>query len=171
MNPEKKQRLQANNTSGYRGVYKMKKKFQAKINVHNKTIYLGAFSTPKEAAVAFDEAVIEYKLPSYKLNFPNDYDGSLYWEIVRDDDEINANAPKKSVGKRKGKRNHNAKSQPFPSPQAPPPTMNQLDAADLLLGVASSGKTSKVSRNKSKSSKKQKMPEANPYRKVYNSKS
>lgn len=169
MNPEKRQRLQANNTSGYRGVYKMKKKFQAKINVHNKTKYLGAFSTPKEAAVAFDEAVIEFKLPSYKLNFPNDYDGSLYWEIVRDDDEINADAQKKSVGKRKGKRNHNAKSQPFPSPQAPPPTMNQLDAADLLLGVASSVKTSKVSRKKSKTSKKKKMPVGNPYRKVYNS--
>jgi hypothetical protein len=175
MNPEKKQRLQANNTSGYRGVYKMKKKYQSKINVHNKTKYLGAFNTPKEAAVAFDEAVIEFKLPSYKLNFPNDYDGSLYWDIVRDDDEISAQQKGSGSGKKsKGKRNHKAKSQPFPSPQAPPPTMNQLDAADLLLGVASSVKTSKTSkakmtRKKSKSKpKKKKMPVENPYRKVYN---
>jgi hypothetical protein len=72
MNP-KKRRLASTNTSGYTGVYKSGKRFKAQIRVNGKKKYLGTYETPKEAALAFDRAVVQYKLSSSKLNFPNDY--------------------------------------------------------------------------------------------------
>jgi hypothetical protein len=72
-NPKKKRKLSAANTTGYRGVYKSGKRFQAQIRIDRKTKYLGTYDTPKEAALAYDRAVIQHKLPSSKLNFPNDY--------------------------------------------------------------------------------------------------
>ena len=73
MNPKKKRRLQSDNTTGYTGVFKSGKKFIAMIGVDGKKNYLGTYDTPKEAALAFDRAVIQHKLSSSKLNFPNDY--------------------------------------------------------------------------------------------------
>jgi len=73
-NPKKKRRLHTNNTSGYTGVYKNRKKFQARIFFDSTTKSLGTYDTAKEAALAYDRAIIQHKLCSSKLNFPNDYE-------------------------------------------------------------------------------------------------
>ena len=74
MNPTKKRRLLSANTTGYNGVTKTpSKRYQAKIYIDHKTKPLGTYDTPKEAALAFDRAVIKYKRPSSLLNYPNDY--------------------------------------------------------------------------------------------------
>ena len=74
MNPTKKRRLASNNSTGYTGVYKTPSKtFRAQINVVGKMKSLGTYDTPKEAALAYDRAVVQHKLSSSKLNFPNDY--------------------------------------------------------------------------------------------------
>jgi hypothetical protein len=70
MNPNKKRRLAPANTSGYSGVYKRGRRFRARIGVGGKRKSLGTYSTPKEAAVAYDRAVVQHKLSSDKLNFP-----------------------------------------------------------------------------------------------------
>jgi hypothetical protein len=71
MNPKKKRRLSSANTVGYRGVTKNGKRFAAKIGVESKNNYLGTYDTAKEAALAYDRAVVHHKLSSSKLNFPN----------------------------------------------------------------------------------------------------
>lgn len=50
-----------NNSSGLKGVsfHKASKKWQATIRFDYKWIYLGLFSTPKEAAIAYDNKAIE----------------------------------------------------------------------------------------------------------------
>ena len=73
MNPKKKRRLASTNTSGYIGVFKNGKRFRARIRIDRKQKYLGTYDTPKEAALAYDRAVVQHKLSSSKLNFPNDY--------------------------------------------------------------------------------------------------
>jgi hypothetical protein len=73
MHPQKKRRLGSTNTSGYTGVYKNRKRFTAQIKIDRKQKYLGSYDTPKEAALAYDRAVVQHKLSSSKLNFPNDY--------------------------------------------------------------------------------------------------
>ena len=76
MNPPKKRRLSSANTTGYTGVSKNGKKFMAQISFDRQTKYLGIFATAKEAALAFDQAVVQHKRPSSKLNFPNDHTSS-----------------------------------------------------------------------------------------------
>ena len=71
--PSKKRKLSSTNTTGYRGVYKKGERFVAQIAVNKKETHLGTFDTPKEAAVAYDRAVIEYNLPKDKLNWPDGY--------------------------------------------------------------------------------------------------
>jgi hypothetical protein len=74
MNPKMTRSLYSNNTTGYRGVYKIGKKFAARVKIGRTVKSLGLYDTPKEAAVAYDQAVVQLKLPSIRLNFPNDYD-------------------------------------------------------------------------------------------------
>ena len=53
------------------------KRFKAQIYVDGKKQYLGTYATAKEAALAYDRAVVvQHKLPSSKLNCPNDYTSS-----------------------------------------------------------------------------------------------
>lgn len=56
-----KKLLQNNNTSGYRGVsyFKRDKKWAAYININNKKKHLGYFNTPKLAARAYNNVVID----------------------------------------------------------------------------------------------------------------
>ena len=54
--------LRKHNTSGYRGVTKMRNKWRARIVVNRKTIYLGVYNTPIEAGLAYNNYVIENSL-------------------------------------------------------------------------------------------------------------
>lgn len=45
---------QANNTSGYKGVYRRGNKWVAKVVKHRKQYHFGQYDTPKEAAKAYD---------------------------------------------------------------------------------------------------------------------
>ena len=58
------------NKSGFKGVVRNGNNWQAKIRVNNKTIYLGTFKTPVEAAKKYDEYVIKYHGEFARLNFP-----------------------------------------------------------------------------------------------------
>ena len=69
--PSKKRKLLS--TTGYRGVSKSGERFQARICINKKNTNLGRYDTPKEAAVAYDRAVIKYNLPKDKLNWPDGY--------------------------------------------------------------------------------------------------
>jgi hypothetical protein len=71
--PSKKRKIRFTNTTGYRGVTESGERFKALIGVNKKKIYLGTYDTPKEAAVAYDRAVIEYNLSKDKLNWPDGY--------------------------------------------------------------------------------------------------
>lgn len=64
--------LRANNTSGYKGVARYRKKWQAGINLNGKRIHIGNFDTPEEAARAYDRAAIELFGEFACLNFPDD---------------------------------------------------------------------------------------------------
>jgi len=70
---KKKRKLLSTNTTGYRGVYKRGERFRARISVNKKKTNLGTYDTPKEAAVAYDKAVVKYNLPKEKLNWPDGY--------------------------------------------------------------------------------------------------
>ena len=73
MNPKMKRSLYSNNTTGYRGVYKIGKRFAARVKIGRKLKHLCLYDIPKEAALAYDRAIIQFKLPTIRLNFPNDY--------------------------------------------------------------------------------------------------
>ena len=63
--------LKKNNNTGFAGVYfnsKKRKPWEAIIGVNKKQIYIGAFSTPREAAVARNNYIIANNLKEYKLN-------------------------------------------------------------------------------------------------------
>ena len=65
------QPLSSRNTVGYRGVSKSGKKFKASIKIGGKpTTHLGTYDTAKEAAVAYDRAVLKANQSSTLLNFP-----------------------------------------------------------------------------------------------------
>ena len=64
------QRIQTNNTSGYKGVHfnKIAGKYMAKICVNKKRIHLGYFTTPEEGAIAYNNYIIENNLEGFVLN-------------------------------------------------------------------------------------------------------
>ena len=95
MNP-KKRRLASTNTSGYNGVSKRGKRFYAQTYIGGKNKCLGTYDTPKEAALAFDRAVIQHKLSSSKLNFPNDYTTSSEDDESSDDESDDSNTSSSS---------------------------------------------------------------------------
>jgi hypothetical protein len=66
----KQDKLPSNNTSGYRGVSKHKTGYQAQITIKGKKTGLGTFNRRKQAAIAYDHAVHNHRLPKSGLNFP-----------------------------------------------------------------------------------------------------
>lgn len=52
--------LSARNTSGFKGVFRKRNAWKAAITVDRKSIYLGTFNSPEDAARAYDEAVAKY---------------------------------------------------------------------------------------------------------------
>ena len=65
-------KLKKRNTSGYRGVdwLKYNKKWRARIVVNCVEIHCGCYSTPEDAAHAYDEMAIKYRGSNAILNFP-----------------------------------------------------------------------------------------------------
>lgn len=68
--PSVKGKLRASNTSGYRGVsfHKSHGKWGASIRYEQKQIHLGYFSTPQDAALAYNQAVIRFHYDPALLN-------------------------------------------------------------------------------------------------------
>jgi len=64
------QRLRSNNTSGYKGVSRSNQKWQAHVFPAGRSVYLGRFATPEEAARAYDDAAAEHFGEFARLNFP-----------------------------------------------------------------------------------------------------
>jgi hypothetical protein len=64
------------NTSGYRGVYRYRRdkyaRWMANITIKGKSIPLGYFSNPEDAARAYDAAARQYYPRGMPLNFPED---------------------------------------------------------------------------------------------------
>jgi len=58
------------NTSGYKGVYRIKNKWMAQIGIKNKSIYLGCFDEKVDAAIAYDTAATKAFGAFARLNFP-----------------------------------------------------------------------------------------------------
>jgi hypothetical protein len=71
------------NKTGFNGVSKAGKKFVAQIRIDGKKKYLGLFTKPRDAAMAYDEAIVANQLPWKKLNFP---DGMPIEDQSDDDD-------------------------------------------------------------------------------------
>jgi len=59
-----------NNTTGYCGVIKNGKKYQAAIKIGGKRLCFGSYHTPEEAARAYDVGAIKYHGEFARLNFP-----------------------------------------------------------------------------------------------------
>ena len=64
------QPLLSRNTVGYRGVQKNGNKFRVDIRIDGKQQYIGRYETAKEAAIAYDLAVLKANQSTTLLNFP-----------------------------------------------------------------------------------------------------
>jgi len=71
------------NKTGFNGVSKEGKKFRAQIYFDGEKKHLGTFTKPRDAAMAYDEAIVANHLPWKKLNFP---DGMPIEDQSDDDD-------------------------------------------------------------------------------------
>ena len=70
------QRMQKNNTSGYKGVsyHKRDEKYRAYIHIKSKRIDLGSFLTAVEGAITYNNYIIENNLEGFILNeIPQEY--------------------------------------------------------------------------------------------------
>ena len=69
--PKRKKKKRANNTTGYRGVSKQKKSYMMQISIDGKRTRIGPFDTAVAAALAYDQAAIKAGKKKSTLNFPD----------------------------------------------------------------------------------------------------
>jgi len=67
---KKRKLVDCRNTTGFNGVSKQGKKFIAQISINGKRKHLGTFTSARNAAMAYDEAIVKYHQPRTKFNFP-----------------------------------------------------------------------------------------------------
>ena len=68
---KKKNKLQVNNTSGFRGVVKHGNKYRVQLEIKGiKRKVYGTYPTPRKAALAYDQVVLQKCRPREWLNFP-----------------------------------------------------------------------------------------------------
>jgi hypothetical protein len=84
------QPLLSTNTVGYRGVSKNGKKFKAQFRIGGKQAYIGIYDTPKEAAIAYDRAILKANQATTLLNFP-DMVHNLDVEPIRKKQQVRSN--------------------------------------------------------------------------------
>jgi len=65
-------RLPKNNTSGFKGVYPVGKRWRTCLKANGKRLCLGTHDTPEEAARAYDKAALEHFGEFAYQNFPTD---------------------------------------------------------------------------------------------------
>jgi len=80
---KKRKLVTCTNTTGFNGVSKAGKKFRAMIRIDGKIKYLGTFTRARDAAMAYDEAIVKYHQPRIKFNFPE----GMSTEDQSDDDD------------------------------------------------------------------------------------
>jgi hypothetical protein len=68
---EPKRKKYKRSSSGYRGVRKMGKRFNAQISIGGKSKGIGSFDTAIQAALAYDQAAIKAGKKKFSLNFPD----------------------------------------------------------------------------------------------------
>jgi hypothetical protein len=68
---KKRKLVDCRNTTGFNGVSKKGKKFVAQITINGKQKYLGIFTRARDAAMAYDKAILKYHQPRIKFNFPD----------------------------------------------------------------------------------------------------
>ena len=68
---KKRKLVTCTNKTGFNGVSKNGKKFRAQIRIDGKLKHLGIFTRARDAAMAYDKAIVKYHQPRTKLNFPN----------------------------------------------------------------------------------------------------
>ena len=66
---KKRKLVKCTNTTGFNGVSKKRKKFIAQIRINGKLKYLGTFTRARDAAMAYDKAIVKYHQPRIKFNF------------------------------------------------------------------------------------------------------
>ena len=70
--------MRCDNTTNFNGVSKKGKKFVAMIRIDGKQKYLGIFTRARDAAMVYDEAIVELSgrsMDELKLNFPDGMSG------------------------------------------------------------------------------------------------
>ena len=68
---KKRKLVDCRNKTGFNGVSKKGKKFRAQITIDGKKKHLGRFTRARDAAMAYDKAIVKYHQPRIKFNFPD----------------------------------------------------------------------------------------------------
>lgn len=69
---QRNHKLYSTNKTGFKGVSAFRNKFKATIGFENRQIFIGLFTTPQEAAKAYDKAALKYFGEFANINFSKD---------------------------------------------------------------------------------------------------